>query len=201
MSKYEDLGQQLYPRFRLEFLELMENNEKAFEYLMNNELVNFNDKKTGTMDNSFCSVTFQEVKDELFENVFDSFVMLRINGTLASSDAKVITDYSERFEMRCTKFSELFKKFTKTFENRNRYESLKEVLWHSLHLSPMTTKQRYGVEAKIVEKIYEDNKKISDRLLFLTQSKNFKKYTENKKQELLQKLSTKYDWRKIPEIG
>ena len=201
MSKYEDLGQQLYPRFRLEFLELMENNEKAFEYLMNNELVNFNDKKTGTMDNSFCSVTFQEVKDELFENVFDSFVMLRINGTLASSDAKVMTDYSERFEMRCTKFSELFKKFTKTFENRNRYESLKEVLWHSLHLSPMTTKQRYGVEAKIVEKIYEDNKKISDRLLFLTQSKNFKKYTENKKQELLQKLSTKYDWRKIPEIG
>ena len=201
MSKYEDLGQQLYPRFRLEFLELMENNEEAFEYLMNNELVNFNDKKTGTMDNSFCSVTFQEVKDELFENVFDSFVMLRINGTLASSDAKVMTDYSERFEMRCTKFSELFKKFTKTFENRNRYESLKEVLWHSLHLSPMTTKQRYGVEAKIVEKIYEDNKKISDRLLFLTQSKNFKKYTENKKQELLQKLSTKYDWRKIPEIG
>lgn len=200
MSKYEDLGQQLYPRFRLEFLELMENNEKAFEYLMNNELVNFNDKKTGTMDNSFCSVTFQEVKDELFENVFDSFVMLRINGTLASSDAKVMTDYSERFEMRCTKFSELFKKFTKTFENRNRYESLKEVLWHSLHLSPMTTKQRYGVEAKIVEKIYEDNKKISDRLLFLTQSKNFKKYTENKKQELLQKLSTKYDWKTIPEI-
>lgn len=200
MSKYEDLGQQLYPRFRLEFLELMENNEEAFEYLMNNELVNFNDKKTGTMDNSFCSVTFQEVKDELFENVFDSFVMLRINGTLASSDAKVMTDYSERFEMRCTKFSELFKKFTKTFENRNRYESLKEVLWHSLHLSPMTTKQRYGVEAKIVEKIYEDNKKISDRLLFLTQSKNFKKYTENKKQELLQKLSTKYDWKTIPEI-
>ena len=126
--------------------------------------------------------------------------MLRINGTLASSDAKVMTDYSERFEMRCTKFSELFKKFTKTFENRNRYESLKEVLWHSLHLSPMTTKQRYGVEAKIVEKIYEDNKKISDRLLFLTQSKNFKKYTENKKQELLQKLSTKYDWKTIPEI-
>lgn len=201
MSKYEDLGQQLYPRFRLEFLELMENNEKAFEYLMNNELVNFNDKKTGTMDNSFCSVTFQEAKDELFENVFDSFVMLRINGTLASSDAKVMTDHSERFEMRCTKFSELFKKFTKTFENRNRYESLKEVLWHSLHLSPMTTKQRYGVEAKIVEKIYEDNKKISDRLLFLTQSKNYNKYTENKKQELLQKLSTKYDWRKIPEIG
>lgn len=201
MSKYEDLGQQLYPRFRLEFLELMENNEKAFEYLMNNELVNFNDKKTGTMDNSFCSVTFQEAKDELFENVFDSFVMLRINGTLASSDAKVMTDHSERFEMRCTKFSELFKKFSLNKDNKNRYEVVKETLAHDLNISPMATKQRYGVEAKIVEKIYEDNKKISDRLLFLTQSKNYNKYTENKKQELLQKLSTKYDWRKIPEIG